>query len=331
MNRKITPRTPGWIHAQARACHHFLVAVLAVVLCAAASPSFSQTTLKSGGELEAAVRAHDNGDYERAFDLIAPLADIGIATARHLLARLHLRREFAGYDVYEAFRLIQLAANQGLPIAQHDLAQMHRTGIGVEQDALASFSWHLRAARQRFSRSERAIAAMYAAGEGVGRDDAQAAKWANRAGRSETQPQVSNATVKPAANAAVKRPIKPQALEPQATKPQPIVKQSARASREPQQRRADPSGQKARFRIQLGAFRSAEIAARIRNEILKALPADASTRFPVKINTSDKGDGNGKLHRIVAGPVNDLGTAQFICSQVKARMPKQGCFPLRLR
>ena len=66
-------------------------------------------------------------------------------------------------------------------------------------------------------------------------------------------------------------------------------------------------------------------------EIIASLPAQARERFPVTIRTADKSDGNGKLHRIFAGPVDDLGTAQFICNQVTARMPKQGCFPLRQR
>jgi TPR repeat protein len=376
-------------------------------------------------QLAAARKARENGDYELAFDLVAPLADIGIPIGQHLLGRLHLSQEFAGYDIYEAFRLMKLSAEQGLPIAQHDLAQMYRTGVGTNADPLSSFSWHLRAARQRFALSERAIAGMYAAGNGVERDEMQAKKWNERANRSDKTSTARRsapviAAAKPAAPAPTVQPVTappkrstvdaPVAIKPAATaqadksaaaklarQAQEQITAAARksptaptvtaprvmkasgsaaavAAQDPKAPRVKAQSERApdaqardsrvevskvananatgsgatrstaaasprramvasrsNYRIQLGAFRNAKIANRIHAEILAALPDDASRRFPVTITAIDKGDGNGLLHRIVAGPVPDLGTAQFICSQILARMPNQGCFSLRTR
>lgn len=311
----------------------------ALLLGGAVLPSAAQTASTTGEQLTQARDAHDNGDFELAFDLVAPLADIGIPEARHLLARLHLKRDFAGFDAYEAFRLMRLAAEQGLPIAQHDLAQMFRTGVGTDRDALSSFSWHLRAARQRFSLSERAIAAMYSVGEGVERNDAQAAKWAARAARSDQAVAGTGTGVKPARKPArtTSRRSPPAIRLPARTPPATVASASAAA------RTAPPAGAarsaatarttsaRSRYRVQLGAYRDARLANRVHAEILASLPPDASQRFPVTITAVDKSDGNGLLHRIIAGPVDDLATAQFVCRQVTSRLPRQGCFVLRSR
>lgn len=300
--------------------------VAGAMMVAFVTPLHAQTAADAAEEMRAAHHALGNGDYERTFDLVAPLADIGIAEGQHLLARLHLKREFAGYDAFEAFRLMSLAANQGLPIAQHDLAQMYRTGVGIEQDSLAAFSWHLRAARQRFSLSERAIAAMYQAGEGVQQDDNQANRWRQRANEN-TSKQPSPPKLAAAKSAAAAPKVTSPPAQPTASPPAPEPPRTKPSRTAPVEARTD--GRK--YRIQLGAFRYRKIAERIRGEIIAALPAEARARFDVEISTTDKDDGNGPLHRIYAGPVDTLATGQFICSQVTARLPRQGCFVLRQR
>lgn len=305
-----------------------------------------------GAQMEAGRKALTNGDFERSFDLVAPLADIGIPQAQHLLGRLHLKSEFAGYDVYEAFRLLGLAAEQGLPNAQHDLAQMYRTGVGVDKDALTAFSWHLKAARQRFALSEQAISEMYRTGIGVGKDEAQAEKWAQRAasknrGESERptiaagpqgkpKPSLGTDEVSGRASSTTsaktvsksKSPARPMAASGTAKSREVSPARPAAAGGKTSKARAS-SQQTRRYRIQLGAFRNPKYAEAVRNQIIDAIPQDLRKQLAVAIVTSDKD--NNVLHRIFASPVDRLATAQFICSQIKARLPKQGCFVLRTK
>ena len=323
--------------------------VLIVLSVAIITPLVTHAQTSVGAQMEAGRKALTNGDFERSFDLVAPLADIGIPQAQHLLGRLHLKREFAGYDVYEAFRLMALAAEQGLPNAQHDLAQMYRTGVGVDKDALTAFSWHLKAARQRFALSERAISEMYRTGTGVGKDEAQAEKWAQRAA-SKNRGKSDRATVAAAPKGKAKLALitkgvrattssdptaktapKPKPPAPSITanatdnngevSPARTVEAGGKTSKA-----RDSSQQTKRYRIQLGAFRNPKNAENVRTQIIDAIPQDLRDQLAVVIRTSDKN--NNVWHRIFAGPVDRLATAQFICSQITARLPKQGCFVL---
>ena len=280
------------------------VAVLVAALCA--NQTFAQLpNASSAPDLAAALAAYSNADYERAFDEAAPLSDIGMAEAQHLLARVHLKPEFAGYDVHEAARLMELSASQGLPLAQHDLGEMYRLGLGLTPDSLTAFSWHLRAARQRLRSSEIKISEMYASGQGVKRNETQARKWAARAERDDGQGTV------------VKRRPKASAAYSAATS-KPVTVKLQRA----------PSH---RYRVQLGAYRGRETAEKAKNRIASALPDQSVKRFALVVASADRGDGKGLRHRIQAGPVADLATARFICDQVTQRLPDQGCFTIQIR
>ncbi|NKC14963.1 MAG: hypothetical protein GKR94_23080 [Gammaproteobacteria bacterium] len=302
---------------------------LLTALLALCSAGYAQTSpQKIRNDLGEALAAFINGDYEHVFDRVAPLADIGLAEAQHLLAQVHLKTQFAGYDTHEAFRLMRLSAAQGLPIAQHDLGEMYRHGIGVEPDPLAAFSWHLRAARQRLRPSERKLSQMYAAGEGVQRDADQAAKWAARAARKDRPSPPQRMVSLPSTSGA--QPIGPaagQRLSVRGPNTQaPDIREPDTRSPQPQRSEQRPIG----YKVQLGAYQRAGVAEAARQRIAAALPERSVQRLNLAVTSGDKGDGKGLLHRIQAGPMSDLAAARFICDQIHSRLPEQGCFTITL-
>ncbi|MEM7407986.1 MAG: tetratricopeptide repeat protein [Pseudomonadota bacterium] len=293
-----------------------LVICCALLLNASLASAADSTAVTTS--LRAAEGAYESGRFDTAYRLAGPLADRGVAPARYLLARLHLRPRSGVFDPREAARLMLAAAETGYVRAQHGIAELYRRGVGVRKDPLNAFRWHLRAAEQRHRASEAAIGVMYANGEGVAPDPAQAQIWRERAAR--PRPPTSPGHTVTAASrwgladsaSGVAKPAAPPA--------------SAPARRETTQRRFSRSGEgPVRFIVQLGAYRSRAVAERHRLRVERAVRGFLKG-FTVTVTSRDKGDGNGLLHRLEAGPLEGLAAASFTCRTIRKRVPQQGCF-----
>lgn len=115
-----------------------------VVLAVVVAPSARADALRRG------AAAFDRGDYVRAAQYLAPLAERGNLRALGLLGFMY-EHGFGVPQAYDAaFDFYCRAAVQGNPFAQAQLGLMYDKGHGVHQDFIQAYKWlDLAAARAR--------------------------------------------------------------------------------------------------------------------------------------------------------------------------------------
>jgi TPR repeat protein len=96
-------------------------------------------------ELQKAVAAIGQGDFERSFDIVSNLA------------------------------------RENVPLAQHFLGWHYHKGIGTDQNDSEAVHWWLKAATQGVVESQQGLGWAYANGRGVEEDQLEAYRWYNRA------------------------------------------------------------------------------------------------------------------------------------------------------
>jgi TPR repeat protein len=165
------------------------------------------------GPFEDGMTAYKAGDFDKAMQLLKPLADKNSAEAQEKLGRMYERGKGAPKDFTQAEYWYRKAAEQGDPAAQARLGFMYRIGEGVTRDAkqaakwyalgavkgnplaqvglgfmsiegigtpadfVAAAGWFEKAANQGDASAMLALAALYERGKGVKQDPVQALKW----------------------------------------------------------------------------------------------------------------------------------------------------------
>jgi TPR repeat protein len=178
---------------------------LAVLLLGAA-PAFA-------GPLEDGLAAYKAREFDKAMQLLQPLADKGNPGAQEKIGRLYERGKGAPKDFTQAekwyrkaaergdaaaqarlgfmFRIGEgvtrdpkqaakwyaMGASKGNPLAQVGLGFMAMEGIGTPADYGAAAGWFDKAANQGDASAMLALAALYERGKGVAKSDVQALKW----------------------------------------------------------------------------------------------------------------------------------------------------------
>jgi hypothetical protein len=155
-------------------------------------PAFS-----NADQLEDAKTAFDNKDYEKAYELLAPLAEAKNAEAQTRLGIMYVNGQGVEMDLTKGLRLIMQAANQGYDVAQAcaldvcmDMAREGNTGAmynvggmclkgwGGEQDKSVCLKWLEEAAKLGHEKSGKVLNKIYAKGMyGITPDEEKAAYW----------------------------------------------------------------------------------------------------------------------------------------------------------
>jgi hypothetical protein len=155
-------------------------------------PAFS-----SADQLKDAKTAFDNKDYEKAYELLSPLAETKNAEAQTRLGIMYINGQGVERDLTKGLRLIMQAANQGYDVAQAcaldvcmDMAREGDTGAmynvggmclkgwGGEQDKSVCLKWLEEAARLGHIHSAEMLNNIYKKGQfGIPRDKEKAAEW----------------------------------------------------------------------------------------------------------------------------------------------------------
>ncbi len=119
---------------------------------------------------QAGVAAYDAGDYDRAYELWAPLAKRGDLAAQRNVA--HLKRQGMGVEqnLEEALDLYKDAAERGLVSAQVNLAFLYLEGKGTKRDVRKAVRWLHRAARAGSAEAQFQLARMLEEGDGLKRN-----------------------------------------------------------------------------------------------------------------------------------------------------------------
>ena len=116
------------------------------------------------------VTAYEDGDYEAAAELWAPLAEDGTPEAQRNLAQLYRLGLGVERDNARAYELYTAAAEQNSVEAQVNAAFLLLTGEGVEKDPKQAALWFAKAADQGDALAQFNLGLMYEKGVGVPQD-----------------------------------------------------------------------------------------------------------------------------------------------------------------
>jgi TPR repeat protein len=132
-------------------------------------------------DVDAAYAAFDKGSYEKAVQIVRPLAENGDGRAQSLLARMYYRGRGMRQDHVEALKWFRHAAEQGDAIAQFNLGVMYSEGDSVPKDKAEAERWYRRAADQGNPQAQYNLGLWYAQGEDGTPDNVRAYMWFNLA------------------------------------------------------------------------------------------------------------------------------------------------------
>jgi hypothetical protein len=131
--------------------------------------------------VEAGYAAFEKGNYEKALEIVRPLAENGDVRAQSLLARMYYRGRAVRQDHVEALKWFRLAADNGDAVAQFNLGVMYSEGQSVPQDNAEAEKWYRLAADQGNPQAQYNLGLWYARGEGGTPDNVRAYMWFNLA------------------------------------------------------------------------------------------------------------------------------------------------------
>ena len=104
-------------------------------------------------DFDAGYEATEAGDYEKAYEIWLPLAELGDHAAQFNLGLMYRRGLGVSQDYAKAVLWYRLAAEQGRTNAQNNLGRMYGLGNGVIQDYSTAHMWFNIAARNGYSRA----------------------------------------------------------------------------------------------------------------------------------------------------------------------------------
>lgn len=140
------------------------------------------------------IEALDRKDFNRALQLIRPLAESGNPFAQWLLGDMYKDGEGLPKDMKMALNWWTKAAAKGLPAAQLSLGDSYAAGQGVPENWSEAVKWWRKAADQDVPRAQTGLGLALYRGHGVQEDKAEAAKWFQKAadaGQTQSQAMLS--------------------------------------------------------------------------------------------------------------------------------------------
>ncbi len=120
--------------------------------------------------------AYQAKDYEKAFEVLKPLAEEGNAAAQKTLGLMYEYGRGVAKDENEAIGWYTKAALQGDAVLQHDLGVKYFLGQGVPQDYKGAAKWWRMAGDAGLAKSKANLGIMYYQGLGVEKNYIEAAR-----------------------------------------------------------------------------------------------------------------------------------------------------------
>ena len=156
-----------------------MVARALTVLCLITLATLAHPALADEAQdalVEQGVQAYDDGDYQKAKDILLPLAKAGVPKAMNMIGLMHdfgkgyPENTVLGCDWY------QRSAKTGYVSAQSNLSTCYSLGDGRPKDMKKFLYWSQKAAEQGSKSAQGGLAAYY-----VDRDREQYLYWAQKA------------------------------------------------------------------------------------------------------------------------------------------------------
>ena len=125
--------------------------------------------------LEEGQAAYQAQDYQKALQILKPLAEQGNSQAQAMLGLMYDNGHGVNKDPTEALKWYLKAAEQGIPVVQHDVGVKYFQGIGVAQNYQEAAKWWEQAANAGLADSQFNLGLMYYRGLGMKIDYPKAA------------------------------------------------------------------------------------------------------------------------------------------------------------
>ena len=125
---------------------------------------------------EEGKQAYLNQDYERALEILKPLAKQGHSQAQITLGLMYDYGHGVKKDPSESIKWYLMAAEQGVPLVQHDIGVKYFQGQGVDQNYDEAAKWWERSAHAGIADSQFNLGLMHYRGIGIPKDYIKAAK-----------------------------------------------------------------------------------------------------------------------------------------------------------
>jgi TPR repeat protein len=216
-------------------------------------------------------------------------------------------RAFETGDYATAYQEFHALAQQGSPDAQFVLAQMYSFGAGVPQDDAEAFTWFRRAGEGGHAEAQAVLGFLHAYGVGIEEDAFQAYFWFSLAATRANPVAEANRdkiarSLSAARRAEADRLVAERRRQAKALSRGPIP---APAATPP-----------AAFRVQLGAFLTAENAPAVWRRLHLAQP-DLLGGLRQRVQRADRGE--RVFHLLQVGPLADTEAATALCAALTAR------------
>ena len=145
-------------------------------------------TQKQTAQLDNGIQAYYDGDYNKSFELLYPLAESGLPRAQFRIGVMYRygRSVSQNADLSEkwftkALPSILNLAQRGTEWAQTDLGTAYESGISLNQDFERAAYWYRKAAKQGYPGAQTNLGVLYANGEGVEYNRSEAVYWLKQA------------------------------------------------------------------------------------------------------------------------------------------------------
>ncbi len=116
--------------------------------------------------------AYASGDFDRAYDVLSPLAAHGDANAQYVLGLMYANGQGVKQNFYEAGKMYRRAGEQGHTGAQVNLGSLFENCYGNGPcNSEEAANWYRRAASQGDAIAQYNLGVMYGVGQGVAEDE----------------------------------------------------------------------------------------------------------------------------------------------------------------
>ncbi len=124
------------------------------------------------------LAAYEAGYYQKALNIIKPLAEQGYPDAQFSLGKMYGSGKGVPKNNTKALKWFRKAAEQGHTLAQTILGAIYLwEGGGTPKDCAEAVRWYRRAAEQGYSNAQFSLGIMHQMGWGIPQDYVQAYKW----------------------------------------------------------------------------------------------------------------------------------------------------------
>jgi len=121
-------------------------------------------------------QAYLNQDYQRALEILKPLAEQGNSQAQITLGLMYDYGHGVEKDSAESIKWYRMAAEQGVPLVQHDIGVKYFQGQGVEQNYIEAAKWWEMSANAGIADSQFNLGLMHYRGIGIPKNYEKAGK-----------------------------------------------------------------------------------------------------------------------------------------------------------